>query len=91
MYMCVGCTHLTVSRGGGEVMYMCVGIEGRRVVCHVYVCRVYSFNCIEGRRVVGHVYVCRVYSFNCIEGRRVVGHVYMCVGCTHLTVSRGGG
>ena len=59
-------------------------------------CRVYSFNCIEGRRVVGHVYrgedgVCRVYSFNCIEGRRVVGHVYMCVGCTHLTVSRGGG
>ena len=40
-------------------------------------CRVYSFNCIEGRRVVGHVY---------IEGRRVVGH-----GCTHLTVSRGGG
>ena len=65
-------------------------IEGRRVVGHVYVCRVYSFNCIEGRRV-GHVYVCRVYSFNCIEGRRVVGHVYMCVGCTHLTVSRGGG
>ena len=57
----------------------------------IYVCRVYSFNCIEGRRVVGHVYVCRVYSFNCIEGRRVVGHVYMCVGCTHLTVSRGGG
>ena len=54
-------------------------------------CRVYSFNCIEGRRVVGHVYVCREYSFNCIEGRRVVGHVYMCVGCTHLTVSRGGG
>jgi hypothetical protein len=37
------------------------------------------------------IYVCREYSFNCIEGRRVVGHVYMCVGCTHLTVSRGGG
>ena len=76
-------------------MYICVYsfncIEGRRVIGHVYVCREYSFNCIEGRRVVGHVYVCRVYSFNCIEGRRVVGHVYMCVGCTHLTVSRGGG
>ena len=86
------CTHLTVSRGG-VLIYVCreYCIEGRRVVGHVYVCRVYSFNCIEGRRVVGHVYVCREYSFNCIEGRRVVGHVYMCVGCTHLTVSRGGG